>query len=100
MRPEVPIFRDEKRGQLRARFQELKEEGKRAPTFNLCSLGEFDYAPSGRPRSEPQKQILAAQLYMQVLERERNKAEEEPKVQEVRTVGDVLRKYIKEIMER
>lgn len=62
MRPEVPIFRDEKRGQLRARFQELKEEGKRAPTFNLCSLGEFDYAPSGRPRSEPQKQIYEDQM--------------------------------------
>ena len=70
MRHPKRIFEDKRLGFLRARFVELKQEGERCPTYNLCPLDFYNCKETKRGkkhRSTNEKESLGIKLYMEIL---------------------------------
>ena len=66
MRQPKRIFEDKRLGFLRARFVELKQEGARCPTYNLCPLDFYKFKETKRgkkQRSTNEKESLGIKLY-------------------------------------
>jgi len=105
MRKPNRIFEDVKRGFLRGRFVELKQIGERSPTYNLCTLKEYDYI-GAKKRTDEEKDQLELRLYSKVLlkkERElKHKLEKKKESQlteaERHTVKESIKKYLDEIL--
>ena len=94
MRDEIGIYEDKKTGFLRCRFPELRVEGKRSPTYNLCTLEEYNKAKN--------KDIFAGKLYSEMYDK---KKEKKQKVQvgklteaSKHTVGEAIKKYEDDIL--
>ena len=66
MRKNIGIYEDIKSAHLRVRIPELREEGKRSPTYNLCTLNEYNFLPNGRKRTQKQKDLYAQNKYLEV----------------------------------
>ena len=94
MREEVGIYEDEKTGFLRCRFPELRVEGKRSPTYNLCTLEEYNKAND--------KDKLARKLYLKVYDKKKEKKQKVGigKLTEAskHTVGEAIKKYEDDIL--
>ena len=109
MREEIGIYEDKKTGYLRVRIPEFREQGKRSPTYNLCTLKDYYCDPdTGKERTQKQKDNLANRLYLekynkkekQFLSREKEEKEEEVILKEAdkHTVHEAIWKYYNEIL--
>ena len=98
MREEIGIFEDDNTGFLRVRIPELREKGKRSPTYNLCTLEEYRKAEN----PDDFKYKLANEL----LAKKKEEREEKKKSKEVaelteahkHTVREAIEKYEKDIL--
>ncbi len=100
------IFLDPDRRVYSARFKELKEPGKRAPEYTLCSE-EFMLFKATKQRGKVKRSAeervnLSTDLYQAMLEKkraERNEAKVESKTEaEKRTVSDAIELYRKRVL--
>ena len=87
-------------GFLRVRIPELREKGKRSPTFNLCTLKEFNKVDE--EEKEKFKYRLANDLYNKKKEEreEKKKSKEVAELTEAHkhTVREAIKEYEKEIL--
>ena len=79
MRKNIGIYEDIKSAHLRVRIPELREEGKRSPTYNLCTLNEYNFLPNGRERTQKQKDLYAQNKYLEVYKNKKEKFQKKPK---------------------
>jgi|TARA_B110000881_G_scaffold216312_1_gene231698 integrase len=103
MREEVGIWEDEKTGFLRVRIPELREEGKRSPTYNLCTLDYYNKDPKKkRERTPKQRDSLVTKLYLEVRAKKQKKFEIKEKVilveADKHSVSETIDKYLNEIL--
>ena len=100
MREEIGIFEDENTGFLRVRIPELREKGKRSPTFNLCTLEEFNKVKE--EKKEKFKYRLANDLYNKKKEEreEKKKSKEVAELTEAHQhrVSEAIKEYEKKIL--
>ena len=109
MRQPKRIFEDKRLGFLRARFVELKQEGERCPTYNLCPLDFYNFKATKRgkkPRSTNEKESLGIKLYMEILLKKEKqleakklkKVEGQKTEAEKHSVCEAIDRYEKEIL--
>ena len=62
------MWEDQKEQKLKVRITDFQEEGKRSPTFRLCTLEYLNKLPSGKRRSSKDRDELKIKLYLEKVE--------------------------------